>query len=121
MTGAGIARERLILDPGMGMFLGADPAVSLTVLRDLPRLEERFGLPILISVSRKGFLRRLTGRKVAEIGPATLAAELFAVHQGAAIVRTHEPAPLRDALGSLVGMCFAIIQHEMCQFTMCCL
>jgi dihydropteroate synthase len=51
-----------------------------------------------VSVTRKGFLRRLTGRPVTEIGPATLAAELSAVFNGADIIRTHEPAPLKDAL-----------------------
>jgi dihydropteroate synthase type 2 len=98
LVGAGVPRERLILDPGMGFFLGADPEVSLTVLRRLPELRRAFGLPVLVSVSRKGFLRKLTGRKVSEIGPATLAAELYAVRQGADMVRTHEPAALRDAL-----------------------
>jgi len=98
LTRAGIGRERLILDPGMGLFLGADPEVSLAVLRGLPALKERFRVRLLVSVSRKGFLRRLAGRPVAEIGPATLAAEIFAAHKGADIVRTHEPGPLKDAL-----------------------
>jgi dihydropteroate synthase type 2 len=72
--------------------------VSLTVLREMAKLEERFGLPVLISVSRKSFLRAMTGRDVADIGPATLAAELHAVRQGAAFIRTHAPGALRDAL-----------------------
>ena len=75
LTNAGIARERLILDPGMGFFLGSDPEVSLTVLRRLPELKAAFGLPLFVSLSRKGFLRKMTSRTVAEIGPATLAAE----------------------------------------------
>ena len=104
MIRAGIGRERLILDPGMGLFLGADPEVSLTVLRGLPALRNRFGVRVLVSVSRKGFLRRLVNRPVAEIGPATLAAELFAVHKGADIIRTHEPGPLRDALTVWAGL-----------------
>jgi dihydropteroate synthase type 2 len=98
LTGAGVARERLTLDPGMGFFLGADPEVSLTVLRRLPELKQRFGLPLLVSVSRKGFLRKLTGRNVAGIGPATLAAEIHAVEAGADAIRTHDPAAFRDAL-----------------------
>jgi dihydropteroate synthase type 2 len=53
---------------------------------------------LLVSVSRKGFLRKLTGRKVAEIGPATLAAEIFAAQAGADAIRTHDPAAFRDAL-----------------------
>jgi len=95
---AGIARARIILDPGMGFFLGAAPEVSLTVLRRLPELKAAFGLPILVSVSRKGFLRKLTGRPVAEIGPATLAAELYAACHGADMIRTHDPRAVRDAL-----------------------
>jgi dihydropteroate synthase type 2 len=98
LTSAGIARERLILDPGMGLFLGTNPNVSLTVLKHLPELKGAFGLPILISVSRKSFLRKMTGRDAGESLPATLATELFAVCQGVDIIRTHEPAPLKDAL-----------------------
>lgn len=98
LSAAGIGRERLILDPGMGLFVGTKPEVSLTVLRRLPMLKSAFGLPVLVSVSRKSFLRKLVGREVAEIGPATLAAELYAALNGADILRTHEPKPLRDAL-----------------------
>jgi dihydropteroate synthase type 2 len=95
---AGVARARLVLDPGMGMFLGGDTEASLSVLRGLPALRRRFGLPLFVSVSRKSFLRGMVGRSVTEIGPATLAAELFAVLQGVDYVRTHEPRPLADAL-----------------------
>jgi dihydropteroate synthase type 2 len=82
----------------MGFFLGADPEVSFTVLRNVPALKARYRLPVLISVSRKGFLRKLTGQKVEKIGPATLAAELGAVALGADMIRTHEPGAIRDAL-----------------------
>ena len=95
---AGIARDRLILDPGMGFFLGSNPQVSLTVLKGLPELKAAFGLPLLISVSRKSFLRRLTGRGPEDSGAATLAAELFATSRGIDIIRTHNPRALRDAL-----------------------
>ena len=94
LTGAGISPERLILDPGMGFFLGTNPQTSLTVLERLPELAEAFGLPLLVSVSRKSFLKALPG--TAE--EASLAAELFAVAQGAAYIRTHAPAPLREGL-----------------------
>jgi dihydropteroate synthase type 2 len=93
---AGIGRDRLILDPGMGQFVGSDPENSLILLRRLPELKARYGLPILVSVSRKGFLRKLTGRPAAQAGAATLAAELNAVRQGADYVRSHAPGPLKD-------------------------
>ena len=98
LNAAGITRHRIILDPGMGQFVGADPENSLILLRRLPELKSRYGLPLLISVSRKGFLRQLTGQPIAKIGPATLAAELFAVSQGADIIRTHDVAALRAGL-----------------------
>jgi dihydropteroate synthase type 2 len=98
LTNAGIAKDRLILDPGMGQFVGADPENSLILLRRLPELKARYGLPLLVSVSRKGFLRKLVGRPPLESGPASLAAELFAVEQGATYIRTHAPGALRDAL-----------------------
>jgi len=96
---AGVSRKRLILDPGMGLFLSSRPEASLRVLIGLEELKQAFGLPILISVSRKSFLARLTGRNdPAELGAATLAAELYAARHGADFVRTHDPAALRDAL-----------------------
>jgi dihydropteroate synthase len=95
---AGIGRNRIILDPGMGFFLSPDPETSFRVLADLPRLKASLGLPILISVSRKSFLRAVTGRSAAEAGPATLASELFAAEHGADYIRTHAPGALRDAL-----------------------
>ena len=58
----------------------------------------RYRLPLLVSVSRKSFLRAVTGRSAADAGPASLAAELYAVRQGADYIRTHAPGPLKDAL-----------------------
>jgi dihydropteroate synthase type 2 len=98
LIAAGIARERLILDPGMGLFVGTKPQVSLMILRRLGVIRSAFGLPILVSVSRKSFLRALVGRELKDIGPASLAAELHAALHGADMIRTHEPRPLRDAL-----------------------
>ncbi len=98
LTSAGVARERIVLDPGMGFFLGTDPEVSLTVLRHLGELKARYNLPVLISLSRKSFVRRLAGVEVAASGPATLAAELFAARQGADFLRTHDAAALKQAL-----------------------
>jgi len=98
LEAAGIARERLILDPGMGFFLGTRAEASYEVLRNIAALKTAFGLPVLVSVSRKYFLRKLTGRGPGEVGAATLAAELFAAAKGADYIRTHEPGGLRDGL-----------------------
>ena len=96
---AGVARERLILDPGMGFFLSSRPEASLRVLAGLDRLKAAFGLPILVSVSRKSFLRAVTGRAVAaELGAATLAAELYAAERGVNYIRTHDVQALADGL-----------------------
>ncbi len=96
---AGVARDRLILDPGMGFFLSSRPEASLRVLAGLDRLKAAFGLPILVSVSRKSFLRAVTGRAVAaELGAATLAAELYAAERGVNYIRTHDVQALADGL-----------------------
>jgi dihydropteroate synthase type 2 len=103
---AGVERARLILDPGMGFFLGRDPESSLTVLRRMPELRERYGLPVLISVSRKSFLRRITGCSLEQSGAPTLAAELYCAAQGVDWIRTHDVASLTNALrvqASLAG------------------
>jgi dihydropteroate synthase type 2 len=99
LSAAGIARERLILDPGMGFFLSRRPETSFRVLAGVERLKRAFGLPVMISVSRKSFLAAATGRRnPAELGPASLVAELFAAAHGADLIRTHDPAALIDGL-----------------------
>ena len=97
LTAAGINADRLILDPGMGMFLGSDPEASFTMLRHIGALKAAFGRPVLISVSRKSFLRRLVNAKPEDAGAASLAAELFALGCGADFLRTHDVAALHDA------------------------
>lgn len=95
---AGIARDRLILDPGMGFFLGGHADASFEMLQRFHELKACFDLPVLISVSRKSFLRKVTGRVPEQAGAATLAAELFVASQGVDMLRTHDPAGLSDAL-----------------------
>jgi dihydropteroate synthase type 2 len=96
---AGVVRERIIIDPGMGFFLSSRPQASLSVLARLGELKRVFGLPVLVSVSRKSFLRAITGRASAdELGAATVTAELYAAAHGADYIRTHDPGALRDAL-----------------------
>lgn len=98
LTAAGVAPDRIVLDPGMGFFLGSSPQTSFDVLARLGEIKGRFGLPILVGVSRKSFLRAVTGRGPDEVGAATLVAELIAAMKGADFIRTHDAAPLKDAL-----------------------
>ncbi len=98
LTTAGIAAERIVLDPGMGFFVGGDPQNSLLALNRLADLKREFGRPVLVSVSRKSFLGALTGRAIADRGAATLAAELAAISAGADMIRTHDVRALADAL-----------------------
>jgi dihydropteroate synthase type 2 len=108
LEAAGIARERLILDPGMGLFLSTRADASLHVLTRLDRLKQIFGLPVMVSVSRKSFLAAITGREApGERGAASLAAELYAAAHGADYIRTHDPGALRDALKVMAALAAA--------------
>lgn len=90
----GIAPGKIIYDPGFGF--GKTPEQQLTMLRELKRFKSLGRL--LIGVSRKSFLGRLCQEPdPAKRKSATLAAELWAIKEGAEIIRTHEPAALRQA------------------------
>jgi dihydropteroate synthase len=97
LTSAGVALERVIIDPGMGYFLGSNPETSLAVLTKLAELRSLFECPLLVSVSRKSFLRNLPAKGDCNIQSRTLAAELFAATQGAEYIRTHDPGALHQA------------------------
>ena len=92
---AGIARERIALDPGIGF--GKTPEHNLTLARGQRRLLA-LECPLLLGWSRKSTLGQITGRPVGERTAASVAAALAAVQQGAAIVRVHDVAETVDAL-----------------------
>jgi len=98
---AGIARERLLLDPGFGF--GKSVEHNLQLLRGLPRLVEQ-GLPVLVGLSRKSMIGKLIGREVDQRLPASLALAVLAAERGAAIIRTHDVAETVDALAMWVAM-----------------
>ncbi len=104
LQAAGVGRERLVIDPGLGYFVGSTPGPSLVALAAIRELKAAFGVPVLVSPSRKSFLRVLTGRDVIRSGPATLAAEIFAAWQGADYIRTHDVAAARDAFTLLAAI-----------------
>ncbi|HUA44333.1 MAG TPA: dihydropteroate synthase [Solirubrobacteraceae bacterium] len=92
---AGIARERILLDPGIGF--GKTVAHNLELLRRLDEFLD-LGRPVLIGTSRKSFLGRLTGRDVDDRVAATIATCVLAYERGASVFRVHDVAPVRDAL-----------------------
>jgi len=92
---AGIAPERLILDPGFGFGKTLDHNLSL--LAGLAEISD-LAYPVLVGLSRKSMLGALTGRDVAQRLPASLAAALIAAERGAIIFRVHDVAPTVDAL-----------------------
>lgn len=92
---AGIARDRLVVDPGFGFGKTADH--NLTLLAELGRFAG-LALPLLVGLSRKSTLGALTGRSVEERLAAGLAAAVLAAERGAHIVRTHDVGQTVDAL-----------------------
>jgi len=91
----GVALEQLVLDPGPDF--AKTPEQTVAVLRDLDRLHA-LGRPLLLALSRKYFLGAITGRPPAERLAGTLAAAAWAADAGAAILRVHDVAAVRDVL-----------------------
>ncbi len=91
----GIARERIVLDPGIGF--GKTPEQSIVCLARLAEFK-CFDLPILVGASRKRFISAVTPSAPDERIGGSIAAHLLAVQKGAAIVRTHDVAETVQAL-----------------------
>jgi dihydropteroate synthase len=92
---AGLAADRIVIDPGFGF--GKTPAHNFELLGNLRQLSA-IGVPLLIGVSRKTSLGVITGRDVGSRLAASIAAAVLAVYQGAQIVRAHDVAETVDAL-----------------------
>ncbi len=92
---AGIARKRIVIDPGFGFGKVLDHNLKL-----LGHLQSFAALdaPILAGMSRKSMLGAVTGRPVQERLPASIAAVICAVDRGAQLLRVHDVAATRDAL-----------------------
>ncbi len=95
---AGIAAERIVVDPGFGF--GKTLEHNLELLRRLDRFSAT-GAVVLAGISRKSMLGRITGRDVGERVHASIAAALIAAQKGARILRVHDVAATRDALAVL--------------------
>jgi dihydropteroate synthase len=92
---AGIRRDRIVLDPGIGF--GKTPEQSLICIARLHEFAG-FGLPLLVGASRKRFIHSVAPSEPMERLGGSLAAHLLAVENGAAIVRVHDVAPTVQAL-----------------------
>jgi dihydropteroate synthase len=95
VVAAGVAPERIALDPGFGF--GKTNEHNFELLAHLEQLVA-LGRPLLVGISRKGMLKHATGRSVGERTFASAAAALIAVERGARILRVHDVAATRDAL-----------------------
>lgn len=108
----GIPQERIALDPGIGF--AKMPEQNLTLLRNLkaftigPHTQPFLDRPMMIGISRKSFL----GGKVTERASGTLAAEIWAYQQGVRIIRTHDVAAIRRAIGTLLAIQASKIKQE---------
>jgi dihydropteroate synthase len=91
----GVAEERVMLDPGIGFGKTLEHNLEL-----LARLDEivALGRPVVVGVSRKSFLGRITGREPAERAVATAAANVLALERGASVFRVHDVPETLDAL-----------------------
>lgn len=92
---AGVRREQIVLDPGIGFGKTADH--NLQILRSIPRLRA-LGRPICIGHSRKRFLQKLLGRPVDERVFGTVGISVGLALQGTEIIRVHDVAASRDAI-----------------------
>jgi dihydropteroate synthase len=93
--GAGMAKDRIAIDPGFGF--GKTLQHNLSLLSGLPRLAAH-GYPVLAGLSRKSMLAKLLGRPVEQRLAGSLALATIAVQRGARIIRSHDVAPTCDAV-----------------------
>jgi dihydropteroate synthase len=92
---AGIAQERIWLDPGIGF--GKTAAHNLELLRRLSELAD-LGRPLVVGTSRKSFIGRLDGSEANERLGGTIASSILAAAEGAEVLRVHDVAEVRQAL-----------------------
>lgn len=95
---AGIAKNRIALDPGFGF--GKRTVHNLALLRGLSSIVD-LGYPVLAGLSRKSIFGELTGKLTAERVSASIAAAVIAGQNGASIIRVHDVAATKDALAVL--------------------
>jgi dihydropteroate synthase len=95
-VGAGVAEERILLDPGIGF--GKKLEHNLELLRRLDEIVA-IGRPVVVGTSRKSFIGLLTDRAEPDQRlPGTIATNVLALERGASVFRVHDVAPVREAL-----------------------
>lgn len=92
---SGISHEQLIIDPGFGF--GKTQTQNIQMLRQLGRFCD-LGVPVMVGMSRKSMLGKITGAEVNDRLHASVAAALVAVAKGARIVRVHDVKATKEAL-----------------------
>ena len=101
LEAAGVARARIVLDPGFGF--GKTLEHNRALFRGLPRIAA-LGYRVLAGVSRKRMIGELTGRPVEERAAGSVAAALLAVQNGASLVRVHDVRETVDAIKVWMGL-----------------
>ncbi len=96
LLAAGVARERICIDPGFGF--GKTLEHNLALLKNIGQMQQALQLPVLAGLSRKSFIAALTQKAVPQRLAGNLGAALSAVAYGASIVRVHEVGETVDAL-----------------------
>ncbi|MDT8376480.1 MAG: dihydropteroate synthase [Mariprofundaceae bacterium] len=94
--GAGISEASLLIDPGIGF--GKRLEDNLALIANIEVLKRRFGLPVLMGISRKSFLGQITGSDVASREPESTAAIAIAVFSGSDLLRVHDVEAQRRAV-----------------------
>jgi dihydropteroate synthase len=96
MLAAGIARDRICIDPGFGF--GKTVEHNFALLRHIGQMQRELGLPVLAGLSRKSMIGAVTGKPVDQRLAGSLAGALACVAHGARIVRVHDVAETVDAI-----------------------
>ncbi len=93
----GIKESNIIIDPGMGFFLGSNPEPSLSILKNISKLKI-LNKKIFLSTSQKSFIGTILNRDIPDRNNGTLASEIWAYIEQVSYIRTHNTKALKDAI-----------------------
>jgi len=95
LISAGVKKQQIILDPGIGF--GKTVAHNLEIIHNLPKFKA-IGFPLLLGVSRKSFIQKILGLPPEEVLPATLAMNTIAIRAGIDYIRVHDVKENRQVI-----------------------